>query len=29
MVIEQMLEDKESLPASVTVSDRPVVSVTV
>jgi len=29
MVIEQMLEDKEPLPASVSVSDRPVVSVTV
>lgn len=29
MVIEQMLEDREQLPASVSVSDQPVVSVTV
>jgi predicted RNase H-like HicB family nuclease len=29
MVIEALLEDGESLPASVTVSDRPVVAVTV
>jgi len=29
MVIEALLEDGESLPASVTASDRPVVAVTV
>jgi predicted RNase H-like HicB family nuclease len=29
MVIEQLLEDHEPLPASISVSDRPVVSVTV
>jgi predicted RNase H-like HicB family nuclease len=29
MVIEALLEDGESLPASVTVSDRPLVAVTV
>jgi predicted RNase H-like HicB family nuclease len=29
MVIEELLEDGESLPATVTVSDRPVVAVTV
>jgi predicted RNase H-like HicB family nuclease len=29
LVIEQLLEDQEPLPASVSVSDRPVVSVTV
>lgn len=29
MVIEQMLEDREQLPTSVSISDHPVVSVTV
>jgi len=29
MVIEQLLEDGEQLPTSVTISDRPVVAVTV
>lgn len=29
MVIEELLEDGESLPANVTVSERPVVAVTV
>lgn len=29
LVIEQMLEDHEQLPASVSISDQPVVSVTV
>ncbi len=29
MVIEELLEDGESLPASVTVTDQPVVAVTV
>jgi hypothetical protein len=29
MVIEELLEDGESIPPSVTVSDRPVVAVTV
>lgn len=28
LVIEQLLEDHESLPASVSISDRPVVSIT-
>ena len=29
MVIEQMLQDREPLPASVSISEKPVVSVTV
>ena len=29
LVIEQLLEDHEQLPASVSISDRPVVSITV